>query len=45
MLGTDRRLPEPQEGDVVLVAQAGAYGKVMSSPYNLRDEAEEIILE
>ncbi|WP_255412538.1 bifunctional aspartate kinase/diaminopimelate decarboxylase [Dyella sp. C11] len=45
VLGTDRRLPEPQEGDVVLVAQAGAYGKVMSSPYNLRDEAEEIILE
>ncbi|WP_267873350.1 bifunctional aspartate kinase/diaminopimelate decarboxylase [Dyella amyloliquefaciens] len=45
VLGTDRRLPEPQEGDVMLVAQAGAYGKVMSSPYNLRDEAEEIILE
>ncbi|WP_343214298.1 bifunctional aspartate kinase/diaminopimelate decarboxylase [Dyella sp. ASV21] len=44
VLGTDRRLPEPQEGDVMLVAQAGAYGKVMSSPYNLRDEAEEIIL-
>ncbi|TCI07430.1 bifunctional aspartate kinase/diaminopimelate decarboxylase [Dyella soli] len=45
VLGTDRRLPEPEEGDVVLIAQAGAYGKVMSSPYNLRDEAEEIILE
>ena len=45
VLGTDRRLPEPQEGDVVLVAQAGAYGKVMSSPYNLRNEAEEIILQ
>ena len=45
VLGTDRRLPEPEEGDVMLIAQAGAYGKVMSSPYNLRDEAEEIIIE
>lgn len=45
VLGSDRRLPEAQEGDVVLIAQAGAYGKVMSSPYNMRDEAEEIIIE
>jgi diaminopimelate decarboxylase/aspartate kinase len=45
VLGSDRRLPEAAEGDVVLIAQAGAYGKVMSSPYNLRDEAEEIIIE
>ncbi len=45
VLGTDRRLPEAQEGDVMLIAQAGAYGKVMSSPYNLRDEAEEVVLD
>ena len=45
VLGTDRRLPEAQEGDVMLVAQTGAYGKVMSSPYNLRDAAEEIIID
>ncbi|KRE88664.1 diaminopimelate decarboxylase [Frateuria sp. Soil773] len=45
VLGTDRRLPEAQEGDVMLIAQAGAYGKVMSSPYNLRDEAGEIVLD
>ncbi|TAL74091.1 MAG: bifunctional aspartate kinase/diaminopimelate decarboxylase [Rhodanobacter sp.] len=45
ILGSDRRLPEPQEGDVVLIAQAGAYGKVMSSPYNLRGETEEVVLE
>jgi diaminopimelate decarboxylase/aspartate kinase len=45
VLGTDRRLPAAHEGDVMLIAQAGAYGKVMSSPYNLRDEAQEIILE
>ncbi|MEO5812506.1 MAG: bifunctional aspartate kinase/diaminopimelate decarboxylase [Rhodanobacter sp.] len=45
ILGTDRRLPEAQEGDVILIAQAGAYGKVMSSHYNLRDEADEIVLQ
>ncbi|OOG46020.1 diaminopimelate decarboxylase [Rhodanobacter sp. C01] len=45
VLGTDRRLPEAQEGDVILIAQAGAYGKVMSSHYNLRDEADEIVIE
>jgi len=45
VLGSDRRLPEAQEGDVILIAQTGAYGKVMSSPYNMRDEAEEVIIE
>lgn len=45
VLGSDRRLPEASEGDVVLIAQAGAYGKVMSSPYNLRENAEEVILD
>ncbi|HET8764425.1 MAG TPA: bifunctional aspartate kinase/diaminopimelate decarboxylase [Rhodanobacter sp.] len=45
ILGSDRRLPEPQEGDVVLIAQAGAYGKVMSSQYNLRGDTEEVVLE
>jgi diaminopimelate decarboxylase/aspartate kinase len=45
VLGSDRRLPEAREGDVMLVAQAGAYGKVMSSRYNLREEADEVILD
>jgi bifunctional diaminopimelate decarboxylase / aspartate kinase len=45
VLGTDRRLPEAQEGDVMLIAQVGAYGKVMSSRYNLRAEADEVILD
>lgn len=45
VLGTDRRLPEAQEGDVMLIAQTGAYGKVMSSRYNLRDEADEVVLD
>ncbi|WP_447738105.1 bifunctional aspartate kinase/diaminopimelate decarboxylase [Rhodanobacter soli] len=45
VLGTDRRLQEAREGDVMLIAQAGAYGKVMSSHYNLRDEADEIVID
>jgi len=45
VLGTDRRLQEAQEGDVILIAQAGAYGKVMSSHYNLRAEADESIID
>jgi diaminopimelate decarboxylase/aspartate kinase len=45
VLGTDRRLPEAQEGDVMLIAQTGAYGKVMSSHYNLRAEADEVVID
>lgn len=45
VLGTARRLPATQEGDVLLVANAGAYGRVMSSDYNLRAPAQEIVLE
>ena len=37
VLGTGRHLPAAtREGDVVLVADAGAYGRVMSNTYNLR---------
>ena len=45
VLGSDRRMPEAREGDVILVAQAGAYGAVMASNYNLRDAADEIVIE
>ncbi len=44
VLGHDRLLPPTREGDVLLIANAGAYGHVMSSHYNLRDPAEEIVL-
>ncbi|HJT99537.1 MAG TPA: diaminopimelate decarboxylase, partial [Rhodanobacteraceae bacterium] len=44
VLGANRRLPECREGDVVLIAQAGAYGRVMASRYNLREPAEEVVL-
>ncbi|MEO5625941.1 MAG: bifunctional aspartate kinase/diaminopimelate decarboxylase [Dokdonella sp.] len=44
VLGANRRLPDCREGDVILIAQAGAYGAVMASRYNLREAAEEIVL-
>lgn len=43
-LGTDRLLPDCREGDVLLIANAGAYGYVMSSRYNLREPALEIAI-
>lgn len=45
VLGRERRLPEPREGDVLLIANAGAYGRVMASRYNLREPAGEFLLE
>jgi len=44
VLGSNRRLAASQEGDVILIAQAGAYGAVMSSDYNLRGRAPETVL-
>lgn len=43
-LGIDRLFPESEEGDVVLIANTGAYGKVMSSSYNLRQPAGEVVI-
>ncbi|MEL6869471.1 MAG: bifunctional aspartate kinase/diaminopimelate decarboxylase [Pseudomonadota bacterium] len=39
-LGTDRWLPECHHGDVMLIANTGAYGESMSSHYNLREPAQ-----
>jgi len=44
VLGHDRLLPVTQAGDVLLIANAGAYGHAMSSHYNLRSPATELIL-
>lgn len=44
VLGHGRRLVDPQEGDVLLVGTAGAYGRAMSSRYNLREPAVEVVL-
>ena len=43
-LGTDRLLPPTREGDVLAIANAGAYGFVMSSRYNQREPAEEVVI-
>jgi diaminopimelate decarboxylase/aspartate kinase len=43
-LGHDRLLPDCISGDVLLIATAGAYGRSMSSNYNLRAPAEELLL-
>lgn len=45
VLGAERRLPVTEEGDVLLIANAGAYGRAMSSWYNLREPAAERMLE
>ncbi|MBM4216000.1 MAG: bifunctional aspartate kinase/diaminopimelate decarboxylase [Gammaproteobacteria bacterium] len=46
VLGHARSLPRvTSEGDVLLIATAGAYGASMSSNYNLRSPAEECVLE
>jgi diaminopimelate decarboxylase/aspartate kinase len=44
VLGHERMLPTSVEGDVVLIATAGAYGYGMSSRYNLREPAVERVI-
>ena len=44
-LGTDRLLPPSREGDVIVIANAGAYGRVMSSEYNRREVAPEVVVQ
>jgi bifunctional diaminopimelate decarboxylase / aspartate kinase len=43
-LGSDRLLPASKENDVLLIANAGAYGYAMSSRYNLREPATEVLI-
>jgi diaminopimelate decarboxylase/aspartate kinase len=44
VMGESRLLPESAEGDIMLVANTGAYGRVMSSRYNRRFPPEEFTL-
>jgi diaminopimelate decarboxylase/aspartate kinase len=44
ILGHDRLLPPTLSGDLLLVANAGAYGHAMSSRYTLREPAEEVCI-
>ncbi|MHA1468239.1 MAG: diaminopimelate decarboxylase, partial [Promethearchaeota archaeon] len=44
ILGKERQLPELKEGDYLAILDAGAYGFTMSSPYNSRPRAAEILI-
>ncbi|MGH8495193.1 MAG: bifunctional aspartate kinase/diaminopimelate decarboxylase, partial [Gammaproteobacteria bacterium] len=44
-IGNERLLPPTEEGDVILIANTGAYGHAMSSHYNLREPARELVLQ
>ncbi len=43
-LAKDREMPMPEEGDLLAVMSAGAYGMSMSSNYNSRGRAAEIMV-
>ena len=43
-LAKDRQLPKIQEGDLLAVLNAGAYGFSMSSQYNARPRAAEVMI-
>jgi len=44
LIAKDRKLPEIREGDVLAVLNAGAYGFAMSSQYNSRPRAAEVLV-
>jgi diaminopimelate decarboxylase len=43
-LGTDRKLNEVREGDILAIKNAGAYGYSMSSNYNSRYRPAEVLI-
>jgi len=45
VLGHSRHLPQTQAGDILLIANAGAYGRAMASEYNRRPPADEVMLD
>lgn len=44
-LGYDRPMPQTNEDDIILIANTGAYGYCMSSRYNLRPPAQELMID
>jgi diaminopimelate decarboxylase len=44
-LAADRELPDAKDGDLLAVMSAGAYGYAMSSTYNSRPRAAEVMVE
>jgi len=45
IFGTNRRLPKLQSGDLVAILNSGAYGASMSSNYNTRALAPEVLVD
>lgn len=45
LMAKDRELPEIEEGDIIGILDAGAYGYVMSSPYNQRTRPAEVLIQ
>ena len=43
-LAKDRQLPKVEEGDLLAILNAGAYGFSMSSQYNSRPRAAEVMI-
>ena len=43
-IAKDRQLPKVEEGDVIAVYDAGAYGFAMSSQYNMRGKPREVLV-
>ena len=43
-LGAQRLMPHTEEGDIILIGNGGAYGRVMASTYNLRQPAGEAVI-
>lgn len=45
VFGRDRPLPlDTAEGDILLIDTVGAYGRCMSSTYNMRDPGKEVVI-
>lgn len=42
--GTDRKLTETQEGDILAIRNTGAYGMAMASTYNSRPRPAEVLM-
>ena len=42
VLGSQRLVPDSRPGDLFLIGNTGAYGRVMSSRYNMREPAPEL---
>ena len=41
----DARMPRPEEGDLIAIRDAGAYGAAMASNYNFRSRPAEVLVE